>query len=173
MMRKLFFPLLLIVIIISVWPVYTLEVRADSSDELVFQMPAHPGDIFDVVWTHSVTLQPVIETYRLEKPGQIPLIQMIFDDNGPNLPARPEGNTKWTFQDGKFIVTNYDLVFERVPVVIGAVIADHRLHYNGREISLKEEYRPGGYVHIGLIREILPMYIQKEVKLWLKTTLTQ
>ncbi|MDX9871561.1 MAG: DUF1850 domain-containing protein [Clostridia bacterium] len=168
MMRKLVFFLLLIVTIVCLWPLYSLEVRADGSGELVCHLPAQTGDTFDIIWTHSVTLQPVIETYLLEKPGQIPLVQMVFDDNGPNLPAHPEQNTKWTMQDGKFIVTGYDLVFERVPVVIGALIANHTLRYNGREISLKDEYRPGGYVHIALVREILPVYIQKEVNLWLK-----
>lgn len=154
--------------IIYLIPLYVLEVRIDGTNELVYQQLANRGDSFDVIWTHSVTLQPVIETYRLDNPGSIPLIQMIFDDNGPNLPAGPEFNQIWTISGGKFIVTNYDRVFERVPVVIGAVIANHTLRYNGRETQLKDKYRPGGYVHIGLTKKFLPRYILEEVALWMK-----
>lgn len=167
-MKKTVFLLLLIAFIISMYPFYALEVRVDGSGELVYQQLASLGDTFDIVWTHSVTLQPVIETYQLERPGRIPLVQMVFDDNGPNLPARPEFDQKWIISDGKFIVTNYDRVFERVPVVIGAVIANHSLRYGGKETALKDKYRPGGYVHIGLTRDYLPLYILKGVKLWLK-----
>lgn len=167
-MKKAFFITFPILIILCLWPVHVLEVRIDGTDELVYQQRAKPGETFDVVWTHSVTLQPVIETYRLERPGKIPLVQMIFDDNGPNLPARPEFDQKWTFSGGKFIVTNYDRVFERVPVVIGAVIANHNLIYDGKETQLKDKYRPGGYVHIGLTKYYLPIYLFKEVELWMK-----
>ena len=153
--------------VVCTWPIYVLEVRADGTENLVYRQTARRGDTFDVVWTHSVTLQPVIETYRLEAPGNIPLVQMIFTDNGPNLPACPEFNQKWTMSDGQFIVTNYDRVFERVPVVIGAMIANHTLRYSGKETQLKDEYRPGGYVHIGLVRDLLPEYILKGAKLWM------
>ena len=159
--------MIIAVFAVCIQPLYVLEVRADGTEELVSLQPVVIGDTFDIEWTHSVTLQPVIETYRLEAPGKIPLVQMVFDDNGPNLPARPEFNQKWTISGGKFIVTNYDLVFERVPVVIGAVIANHTLRYDGKEIQLKDKYRPGGYVHIGLVQDFLPEYIFKEVKLWM------
>lgn len=167
-MKKAFFVTFLMLLIFCIWPSYVLEVRVDGTDQLVYQQQAKLGETFDVLWTHSVTLQPVIETYRLEKPGKIPLVQMIFDDNGPNLPARPEFNQKWTISGGKFIVTNYDLVFKRVPVVIGAIIANHTLCYDGKKTQLKDVYRPGGYVHIGLTRDFLPKYILKEVELWIK-----
>ncbi len=154
-------------LILVFWPIYVLEVRIDGSEKLVYQQTAKLGDTFDVVWTHSVTLQPVIETYRLDAPGKIPIVQMIFDDNGPNLPAHPEFNQKWTITGGKFIVTNYDRIFERVPVTIGAVISNHTLKYAGKEVQLKDKYRPGGYVHIGLVKNYLPEYLLKEVELWL------
>jgi len=168
MKKVIIFLILIIAAFICAWPVYVLEVRADGTEELVYQQLAKAGDTFDVVWTHSVTLQPVIETYRLEAPGKIPIVRMIFDDNGPNLPARPEFNQKWTINEGKFIVTGYEMVFERVPVTIGAAIADHTLRYAKKEVRLKDAYRPGGYVHIGLVRNRLPEYLYKEVNIWLK-----
>lgn len=149
-------------------PTFVLEVRVDGSEDLVFQQRAKIGDLFDVRWTHSVTLQPVIETYRLEAPGRIPIVKMTFDEFGPNLPAHPEFNQYWVIEDGKYNVLGYDLVFERVPVTIGAVVADHTLVYNGRATVLKEVYRPGGYVHIGLVKKTFSQFLIEEVEIWQK-----
>ncbi|MCR4442549.1 MAG: DUF1850 domain-containing protein [Peptococcaceae bacterium] len=172
-MKKVFIiPALIVLTIICFWPIYVLEVRVDGTEELVYQQPAKKGEIFDVAWTHSVTLQPVIETYKLEAPGRIPLVRMVFDDFGPNLPARPEFNQKWTISGGKYIVTNYDRYFERVPVVIGAITANHTLRYDGKEVRLKDVYRPGGYVHIGLVRTPPFQYLLKEVEIWLRNWLS-
>jgi len=149
-------------------PIYALEVKVAKTEVTVYQQPANLGEQFDIIWTHSVTLQPVIETYRIDRPGKISLIQMIFDDNGPNLPARPEYNQKWLIKDGKFIVSNYDLVFERVPVTIGAIIANHTLQYNDKLTNLKEVYRPGGYVLLGITKKNIFNYLTQEVEIWLK-----
>jgi len=154
--------------IVCLWPLHLLEVRVDGTEELVHRQPAKIGETFDVVWTHSVTLQPVTETYKLEAPGRITLVRMVFSDFGPNLPARPEFNQQWTFSGGYYVVTNYDLCFERVPVVIGAVIADHTLRFSGKEIRLKDAFRPGGYVHIGLVKKRLSKYLLEEAETWLK-----
>jgi hypothetical protein len=149
-------------------PVFVLEVRVDGSENLVYQQRAEAGDLFDVQWTHSVTLQPVIETYRLEAPGRIPMIKMTFDEFGPNLPARPEFNQYWVIEHGKYNVLGYELVFDRVPVTIGAVTADHTLVYNGKSTSLRDIYRPGGYVHIGLNRKTFGQFLIEEVEIWRK-----
>ena len=153
---------------VSLLPIYALEARVDGSEELVFQQRARIGDFFDVRWIHSVTLQPVVETYRLEAPGRIPIVKMTFDEFGPNLPAHPEFNQYWVIEDGEFNVLGYNLVFDRVPVTIGAVVADHTLVYNGRWIRLKDVYRPGGYVHIGLAKKTIGQFLIEEVEIWQK-----
>ena len=142
-------------IYVCLLPVYVLEVRVNGSEELVYQQLAEVGSCFDISWIHSVTLRPVIETYLLEAPGKIPIVKMTFDEFGPNLPAHPEINQYWVIEDGKYNVMGYEIVFDRVPVTIGAVIANHILIYDGKETCLKEVYKPGGYVHIGLQKKTL------------------
>lgn len=169
-MKKTFSLLILSIFIIIFYliPIFTLEVRVNESEELVFQQKANIGEYFDVQWIHSVTLQPVIETYRLIAPGNIPIIKMVFDEFGPNLPAQPEGNQYWIIDNGEFTVMGYERIFERVPVTIGAVIADHTLIYNGKKTPLKDVYMPGGYVHIGLQKKTLGQFLIEEVEIWLK-----
>jgi len=151
---------------VSLLPVYVLEVRADGSEKLIYQQKANVGDFFDIHWIHSVTLQPVVETFLLEAPGKIPIVKMTFDEFGPNLPAHPEFNQFWVIENGKFNVLGYELVFDRVPVTIGAVIANHALVYNGKTTPLKDIYRPGGYVHIGLKRKTFSQFLIEEVEIW-------
>ncbi len=153
---------------VALLPVHVLEVRVDGSEELVYQQRAKTGGLFDIHWIHSVTLQPVVETYRLEAPGRIPIVKMTFDEFGPNLPAHPEFNQYWVIEGGKFYVLGYELVFDRVPVTIGAVIANHTLIYDGLTTPLKDVYRPGGYVHIGLMRKTFSQYLIEEVEIWQK-----
>lgn len=157
-----------IFLIIFFLPVYILEVRVNGSEKLIYQHKAKLGDFFDIYWIHSVTLQPVIETYQLLAPGKIPIVKMVFDEFGPNLPSKPEYNQKWIIKDGKYTVVGYELIFERVPVTIGAIIANHTLIYDGKRIELKKLYRPGGYVHIGLERKPLGQFLTEEVKIWQK-----
>lgn len=171
-MKKRFIILTIILIIaaasISFINFYVLEVRVNGSEELVFQQKSNINDFFNITWIHSVTLQPVIETYKLEEPGKIPIVKMTFDEFGPNLPAHPEFNQYWVIEDGKFNVLGYERVFDRVPVTIGAVIADHRLTYNNKTTYLKDIYKPGGFVHIGLQRKCLYQFLKEEVGIWIK-----
>lgn len=167
-MRVIKTSLILVLILFFLSPIYVLEVKTDKAEELLYQQLASLGETFEIQWIHSVTLQPVSEFYRLEELNRIPLVKMIFDDNGPNLPARAEYEQSWIIEDGKFIVIGYDRIFERVPVRIGAVIADHILIYKDKQISLKDLYRPGGLVYIGLKKSCRAEYLAKEVKIWLK-----
>src|SRR5690554_1563713 len=110
---KTFFIFILAIISISVIKIYVLEIRVNDTEELVFQQVSNINDYFDIYWIHSVTLQPVIETYRLEKPGRISIVKMTFDEFGPNLPARPEFGQYWVIEDGKYNVLGYEQVFNR------------------------------------------------------------
>jgi hypothetical protein len=171
-MKKIYIIIIFILIIavayISFVEFYVLEIRVNETEELVFQQKSNIDDYFSVYWIHSVTLQPVIETYKLEEPGKIPIVKMTFDEFGPNLPAHPEFNQYWVIEDGKYNVLGYERVFDRVPVTIGAVIADHRLIYNDSIIHLKDIYKPGGFIHIGLQRKCLFQFLKEEVGIWIR-----
>ncbi len=117
--------------------------------------------MFSVHWIHSVSLRPVIETYKIEKNNQISIHEMIFDSFSANLPAQPEYNTKWEYFDDHIRVTNYDVIFDAVPVVIGKVVADHTLYFKDKIVPLKDLYKPGGYVKIRVVRMSLIEYLLK------------
>ncbi len=148
------------------YPITLLEVyvvdKGPDFNKVLLQLPAKKGELFSVKWTHSVSLRPVIETYKIEENLQISIHEMIFDSFSANLPSSPDYNTKWEFHDNYIRVYNYDVVFDAVPVVIGKVVADHTLQFRNKNIHLKEIYKPGGFVKIRAVNKSLLNYVMEE-----------
>ncbi|MCC5912179.1 MAG: DUF1850 domain-containing protein [Clostridiaceae bacterium] len=168
--RTYYIILLLIVVLPLLYPITLLQVvEGTGEEEILYQTFTQPQELFSVRWVHSVSKQPVIETYKINKDYTVGMHEMLFTENGPNLPHGPEGGTKWEIKNGVFRVYNYDLIFEKVPVRIGQVIANHTLVYRDKEVVLKDIDRPGGFVHIRVNKTPFIKYLYKEVQLWLKT----
>lgn len=147
---------------IDVFEIFIVD-KGINENRVVFQAIRSEQNYFDVKWTHSVSLRPVIETYRVNDDYTISLIQMIFDSFGANLPSSPEHGTIWEFNDEYIRVYNYDVAFDAVPVVIGKAVANHSFIYNGNEIFLKDIYKPGGYVNIRVVNKSVLNYLTKEI----------
>lgn len=128
------------------------------------------GDERDIVlkWKHSVTKQYVIEKFRINQNNQFDVVEMIFDEHGPNLPNGPEFGTKWEVKDGYFRVYNYNLTFKELPVRIGQVVAEHFLIFKGAELSLKEVDEPGGYIIVRIQDVTLFEFMKEGERIWLR-----
>ncbi len=144
----------------------TEQERDPSISRQLIQFDAQTGDTFSLVWIHSVTKQPVTEVYRINDDLTIGIVEMFFNEHGPNLPSGPEGGTKWEIKDGMFRVYNYDTIFEALPVRIGQVVADHTFLYKEHRIALRELSRPGGFIHIRAQRINALQYLFEEGKQW-------
>lgn len=71
---------------------------------------------FDIVYVHSVTHTPVIETYRLDH-GALLETSIVFQQHGPGLPTEPDAGQTWVERDGRFVVTlarRFDAIRMRV-----------------------------------------------------------
>lgn len=146
-----------------IYPVYVLQVLEGSEgNNVLYQTRTKLNDKFTVRWIHSVSKQPVLETYMIQEDLSIKIYEMIFNENGANLPAGPEQGTKWEIKDGKFRAYNYSVVFEEVPVRIGQVVANHTLNYGQISLPLKKLSRPGGFVRIRAEKISLAEYILEE-----------
>ena len=144
--------ILLIVVIVLFFPINVLDVyiadKGNDYNKVIYTTKVDLEDTFSVYWTHSVSLRPVIETYKIKNDYNISVEEMIFDTFSANLPASPDYNTKWEYHYNYIKVYDYDLEFDAVPVVIGKVVANHKLIYNNNTIVLKDLYKPGGFVKI-------------------------
>jgi len=145
---------------VFVYPIYVLQILEGAKGmDILYQVRTKPHDRFTIKWIHSVSKQPVLETYEIQENLRIGIYEMIFNENGPNLPAGPEQGTKWEIKDGLFRVYNYSLIFDEVPVRIGQVVANHTLLYKNIELPLKEISKPGGFIRIRVIKTSFAKFI--------------
>jgi hypothetical protein len=152
---------------ISVMRIYDAD---SGQDDLPAIYQVAVGGEKDLVlrWKHSVTKQFVIEKFRINKNNGLDVVEMIFNEHGPNLPNGPEFGTKWEVKDGYFRVYNYDLSFSELPVRIGQVVAQHFIDFKGREIPLNIIDEPGGYVIIRIQNVSLIDFLEKGAEIWLR-----
>ncbi len=156
----------IITLILSFYKITLLQVyiadKGPNFNRVLLQLPIKSGDTFSVKWTHSVSLRPVIETYKIEKNLNISIYEMIFDSFSANLPSSPDYNTIWEYNEDHIRVYNYDVTFDSLPVVIGKVVANHTLYVRDSVIPLKDIYKPGGFVKIKAIKKNLIKYVIEE-----------
>ncbi|MGM0378915.1 MAG: DUF1850 domain-containing protein [Bacillota bacterium] len=163
--KKFLIIIFLVLIIISTFiKVNVLEVyifdNGERKNEIILQFRVKKQDEFIVKWTHSVSKQPVLEKYNINNDLKIETKEMIFDTFSANLPATPDYNTKWEFNEDSIRVYNFDRTYENLPIVIGEVVANHRLVYNKKKYYLKDIYKPGGFVKVRITEKNIYKYLK-------------
>ncbi len=168
-MKKSTLAIICIVIILSILLFYRVTLlqvyvadKGQQFNDILLQAPIKSGEKFSVKWIHSVSLRPVIETYKVENDLNISIYEMIFDSFSANLPSSPDYNTIWEYNEDHIRVYNYDVIFDAVPIVIGKVVANHTLCVRDNVIPLRDIYKPGGFVKIRAVKKSLIKYIVEE-----------
>lgn len=164
MVILIFFALIITFFPVNSFKVYTVEKEEES--QLLYHTLVRPGEIFSVKWIHSISKQPVTETYKIRKDLRIQIYEMIFNHHSPNLPSFPVEGTKWEIKNGTYRVYNYNRSYKELLVRIGIVIANHTLYIKNDIIPLKELYKPGGLVKFRIDKIPFIKYLREEVIIW-------
>lgn len=126
-------------------------VLSDADEHVVFSRPVKAGDRFSVVFTHSLALSRVEETYEVVAEGEFRLRETVYADFGAGLPHDETPGLRMEFGDGRIRLSGYDVAFRDVWLRIGH-IADHRLLTpNGDEIRLADLKPPGSAIRIRIL----------------------
>ncbi len=88
--------------------------------------PIKEGQEFDIEYTHSVQLTPVIERYTVDEGNHILLKESYFHSYGAGLPATTPYEFEIT-EDG-FRIYDMNQVMDNLIYRTGAVKANHRIH---------------------------------------------
>ena len=126
----------IIIIILFFIPVYTLDLRPFSDEEIIFKQKVQPGDKFTLKYTHSVALTPVWEIFIIDKDYQIILIETDFLDHGAGLPYTTFENEIFVEEEGRFKIKNMHRIIP-TPIYyrIGA-IRENYFYFKDKEINL-------------------------------------
>lgn len=92
---------------------------------------------FQIVFTHSIHLSDVIETYEV-KGSQIQLLSMQYSDVAIGMPAYAEVGQTLIYEDGVYTLSYEDAMLDNFNLYIGDV--DHGLtfKYEAKQFNLKE-----------------------------------
>ncbi len=127
---------IIIIIILSFIPVYTLELRSFSDDELIFEQKVQPGDKFVLKYTHSVALTPVWEIFIIDKDYQIILIETDFLDHGAGLPYTTFNEEIFVEEEGIFKIKNIHRIIPTPFYYRIGEIRENIFYFKDKEINL-------------------------------------
>lgn len=124
------------------WPLFpVLEIVDGRGGRVVFCARVQPGQEFVLSFVHSVNRRPVYDTLRVEA-DHLVIVRSRFDTFGAGMPeASTQDGTLSVAEDG-WLEWTVNRPTPEVTVRVGRV-ADHTVHYKGRDIRLSDLAEPG------------------------------
>ena len=111
---------------------------------------------FQILYTHSIHLTDVIETYEATESSKLKLVSMQYEDVAVGMPAHAEEGQTLIYEDGTYKLTYSDTILEEFTLYIGDIDLDLQLRYDGEVYNLKENLKRG---HSYLFRvQIISLY---------------
>ncbi len=155
---------LLIVLIFSVTifllPIRVLLASDHKSGQYLKSWSITNGSKFDIEYTHSVQLTPVIEIYSVGKEDKFLLEESYFYSYGAGLPSTTPYDFEIT-QEG-FRIYNINETMDNIIYRTGAVRAQHKIKIGKKIYSFLDFSNPGTGVKFTVQRISLLQYLAKE-----------
>ena len=129
----------LIILLTNFIPVKVLLAKDFRTNEYLDAWPITDGDSFTVLYTHSVQLCPVSETYIIREENII-LTETYFESFGAGLPS----STPYKFETTStgFRIYEINELMNKLVYRTGAVRANHVLEVNNKEYKFLEFSKP-------------------------------
>ena len=157
----LFYSLLFVILFYVFFPsILVLEVSPTLNKKPFLVIPVNEGDIFTIRFMHSVQRTPVDETFSIGSNLEMLLEETVYSSYGAGLPSEMNDNQEFLFKNGKFIIRNFDLQFNEIPMFVGEVVANHTIIYDGKEFPLVSYNMAGKSVKIRLNKYSPISYMQ-------------
>lgn len=147
--RRLFFlPLLLFIALVLFFPYkHSIAFYLEDTDQMLAFFPINESDEFQIVYTHSIHLTDVIESYKMIE-NKFIQTELQYENFAIGMPSSAEGNEVFEKKDGKYIISNMERHFPFIDLRIGQVRANHRLVYKGEAYVLSDEIGGGKWVRM-------------------------
>jgi hypothetical protein len=128
--------------VLLLWPmVPVLEIVDGRGGRVVFCARAQPGEEFVLSFVHSVNRRPVYDTLRVEA-DHLVIVRSRFDSFGAGMPEASTHDGTLTIARDGWLEWTVNRPTPEVTVRVGRV-ADHTVHYKGRDIRLSDLSEPG------------------------------
>lgn len=159
--KGLFIILILVLALIYLLPIRVLLAQDYRTGAYLKSWPICGLNNFEIEYTHSVQLTPVIEIYTVDKEDKIILTESYFYSYGAGLPS----TTPYDFEitDHGFRIYNIDQTMEDLVYRTGAERAHHRIKIGRKTYAFLDFSQPRTGVEFTVKRLSLLSYLAKEV----------
>lgn len=124
------------------WPLFpVLEIVDGRSGRIVFCARVQPGEEFVLSFVHSVNRRPVYDTLRVGA-DHLVIAKSRFDTFGAGMPEASTQDGTLTIAEDGWLEWTVNRPTPEITVRVGRV-ADHTVHYKGRDIRLSDLAEPG------------------------------
>lgn len=141
--------LVLIILVLSIVIGFIPYERSITFTETRIDQPAMHylplnGDLnFQMVFTHSIHLTDVIESYEVLPNNELQLLSMQYEDVAIGMPSSAEEGQTLTYENGRYTLRYNDAKLKNFTLHIGDVDYKLNLQYNNEVIALKKKLTRG------------------------------
>ncbi|MFS0784998.1 DUF1850 domain-containing protein [Shouchella sp. 1P09AA] len=127
-----------------------LTFSTQRSNELIAYTPMSKGDSFQIIYTHSIHLTDVEESYRVTVEGYIQQHEMSFDEFGIGMPSSATDDQELVVEEGRYHLKNMNITHPSLPIRIADIVPEQRLVWNdgNQQIWFKDYFVPRSYITI-------------------------
>jgi hypothetical protein len=143
---------------IPFYPALVFE-HVKSGEILAFQ-GVEKNQKFDILYTHSVHLTPVLEKYILTDEYKIKQYELVYENYNVGMPSNVSEGEEFVVEDGKIHIKNMNRQFPYINLSVGEVVANHRLLINNQTIPFSNFVTPGTLVKIHYQKLTLYQYLK-------------
>lgn len=102
----------------------------------IYYISVNEKDEFQIVFTHTIHLTDVVETYAIEG-EMIRLLSMQYSDVAIGMPAYAEDGQTLIYEDGVYTLSYEDALLKDFNLYIGNVDYDLLFKYEAQQLNLK------------------------------------
>lgn len=135
----LFFVIILIALFfIPFWHVFAFtETRTENPN--IHYIPLKKDKDFQIIFTHSIHLSDVIESYKVTKNDQIQLMSMEYSDVAIGMPGYAESGQTLIYEDGIYTLQYERAILPNFTLYIADIDYKLEFKYGFHRYNLKKE----------------------------------
>jgi hypothetical protein len=125
-----------------------LVFQFQNSGHVLAYIPISKGETFQIKYTHSIHLSPVVDSYLVTEYGEMKQYELMYENFSIGMPANSAVGETFVQKSGKYYLKNMNRVFPSFDLRVGKVRANHTLIFQEKEYPLSNYLEPGTWVRI-------------------------
>ena len=109
----------------------------------LYYVPLKNDMLFQIIFTHSIHLTDVKESYEVLPNNEFQLLAMEYSDVAIGMPSYPEEGQTLQYEDGVYPLRYEDATLKNFVLHIGDVDYKLEFHHHGKVVTLKEHLKRG------------------------------